>query len=256
MTDSPRPTAPCACSGWRAIGYVLAPVLGGALLVTYLAAPQFYLDYVLEGTRREFQVVEIITESAALIGGVMLLWAAHLLWHDPAPDARSRRLASLMLAVVGAAALFLFGEEISWGQKFLQWETPESFAQHSVETNLHNIRSLPISIQGLGSMFIACVFFVVPVLWRMRDRFPVMHKLEYAIACGPAITVVAFGFLWREWKSLHRSVWGTDGAFYDGFLEQINEHKEMFVALGLLVYGIGAWHRARSLRRTNAAEQA
>lgn len=41
------------------------------------------------------------------------------------------------------ACIYFLGEEISWGQWYFQWETPEGFSQVNSqnETNLHNISS-------------------------------------------------------------------------------------------------------------------
>lgn len=50
------------------------------------------------------------------------------------------RFPAAVTALLGAAAFVAFMEEISWGQTYLGWETPESVAAWNAqnETNLHN----------------------------------------------------------------------------------------------------------------------
>ncbi len=87
--------------------------------------------------RGEMGVIELATPLASFIGlgfGVMALTKWRLL-----PD----RKALVWVAMVSFGALYLTGEEVSWGQQLYHWATPQELArindQH--ETNLHNISS-------------------------------------------------------------------------------------------------------------------
>lgn len=68
------------------------------------------------------------------VGGVS--WFRH---RRDFPDVWSRRWMLLWLA----AAFYFLGEEISWGQWWFQWNTPEAWAElnRQQETNLHNTSS-------------------------------------------------------------------------------------------------------------------
>src|SRR5690606_13691057 len=57
---------------------------------------------------------------------------------------RARRPALVAwLALAALGCFYVAGEEISWGQHFLQWSTPEywSALNDQQETNLHNVSS-------------------------------------------------------------------------------------------------------------------
>ncbi len=204
----------------------------------------------LQSGRREFQLVELLTFSEALLAGILLLGAAHRLWHGPRPPGgRPAPLyATALMGLVGIAALFFAAEEISWGQTFLGWDTPESYRSRSGETNLHNM-DLLVSVQTLGSIFLGAVFFAIPLAWRKRDSLGLPPGLGPAIPPGPAVFTVAFAFCWKAWKNLYRVLYDGDvdtaTVFYVQFLEQINEQKEMFCAQGLLFYGLACWNRTR-----------
>jgi tetratricopeptide (TPR) repeat protein len=61
--------------------------------------------------------------------------------------ARRRRVYRWFFALLAMAGLYTFMEEISWGQRLFQIESPEFFAENNVqgETNLHNFLTGPES---------------------------------------------------------------------------------------------------------------
>jgi hypothetical protein len=107
-------------------GFVAVFVLG-----TYWLVPDWYLRYVLpEG----YGLLEIshffIPLLGLLIGGSLMLM----------PFVRARPLV-FSVALIGAlSCLYIAGEEMSWGQHFFHWSTPEYWAavNRQEETNLHN----------------------------------------------------------------------------------------------------------------------
>ncbi|MHC5023779.1 MAG: hypothetical protein ACYTGG_07695 [Planctomycetota bacterium] len=257
----PAPTGATRSSRGVLAACAIAPLLIIGLVATYHAAPDIYLRHVLESKSRETQLVEVITFGSALLGGVLLAWSAWRLW-------RRRRtanvgLGAMLIGVVALAAIFFAGEEVSWGQTWMGWETPEEYKSVSVETNLHNVeyeisiplpftgRSLTIrpSVQSLGSLFIICVFVVLPLLWGMGwRRLP--PALAPAIAELPVLVCTLFAFAWKTYKNLYKAINPDyeDSTYYWQFVEQLNEHKEMLVAVSLLLYGIGRVRRLRRIR--------
>ncbi|MDX1683211.1 MAG: hypothetical protein R3336_08825, partial [Phycisphaeraceae bacterium] len=123
----------------------------------------------------------------------------------------------------------------------------------SGETNLHNINIewLPdqLSVNTLGSIFIMAVFFGLPIAWAFRKKLDLSNRWGDVVADGPVIFTMAFAFAWKEFKSVYRWFIDEDNAppesFYMGFLEQLNEQKEMLIAVGLLIYGIRLTLRQR-----------
>lgn len=70
----------------------------------------------------------------AVVAGVMALKGAM---------ARSKRLA-MWIVLIALGSFYFGGEEISWGQHYAGWQTPEAWAQvnNQHETNLHNLGAL------------------------------------------------------------------------------------------------------------------
>ncbi len=244
-----RPVSPCDVAA-----ALVAPAMILALLVTYLVSPDFYLTWVLNEKQRETQIVEYLTFGSSALAGVMLLIGGVRLWRrqrrsEPGAGSFWRRHVhdrggAWIVLVVAAAALFLAGEEISWGQTYLGWDTPEPYERLSVETNLHNT-DLPVN--NLGSLFLLAVFVALPIVWALRsDRLP--RSWAPAIPEWPVVVTVLVAFLWKEYKNVYRMIYsdGPDASpFYIGFVEQINEHKEMLAGVGLLMYALYRWRAVR-----------
>ncbi len=236
------PKASLPRKGLRAVSYLVAPGLLGLLVSTYAASPAFFLQYIHEDTRRELMAIELTTVSCAALGGMLLAAASARQW-----KARQTMAAGL-LAVVACAAVFFAGEEMSWGQSYFGWRTPEGF--FSRETNLHNSA---LEVQSLGSLFLITVFFILPAWARIgasRGR-PLPKSWRPAIASGPVVSCLAVAFAWKEVKSLYH-FWYADHKehlTYQEFIMHINEHKEMLVAVTLLMFGVtqvgAAWATKR-----------
>ena len=64
----------------RPLLYALPPALIVVLVVTYAAAPGFYLRAILAFREREHQAVEIVTFASAVIAAAALGWASIRLW--------------------------------------------------------------------------------------------------------------------------------------------------------------------------------
>jgi hypothetical protein len=219
-------------AGLRGIAYAIGPAIIFLLVMTYMFEPEFYLRWVIEPRGREYQILEILTVAATFLASILLAVWIRRSWPSAGP---SDRIGIATVAVIALAAFFFGAEEISWGQTYFGWGTPESYRELAGETNLHNTG---IPVQSLGSVFLVVMFFVLPLVWALGFRRPA--GLRSAIAEGPVIACVAFAFLWQEVKSLYRFL-HKDHALrpnYIEFFEQINEHKEMLIAVALLLYAI------------------
>lgn len=77
------------------------------------------------------------------------------------------------------ACIYFAGEEVSWGQWYFRWDTPEFLAKlnDQSETNLHNISSwLDQKPRLLVELFVFVGGVLVP-LWRMMgDQKPIMRR--------------------------------------------------------------------------------
>ena len=252
------------------------------LLIVYALSPGLYLRYFLQPFQREFQVVELVTFGSALAAAAILGWSAAVLWRRDRLRGRIRNLpgGALLIALLAMASLFFAGEEISWGQSWFGWDSPDAFLDHQGlgETNLHNIEHMPFSIQTLGSAFLMALLVVLPLLWASRGALrrrgiELPEDWAPAIAEWPVVVVTIFAFVWGWSKGLYVAVVGRDpiddeqlvpwfsdmlaryrrpliaSPFYMQFVEQVNEQKEMLVAMALLVYAL---YRVIATRSGNA----
>lgn len=159
------PYRPFACDpGWSEAWWWLGIPLFVAVFTvgSFWLDPQWYDRVVLpEG----YGLLEISHFIIPLIG---LLITGRLLF-DPFVRARPFVFA---VSILGAlSCLYIAGEEMSWGQHFFHWNTPEYWAEvnRQEETNLHNtyaifektprsILELSIAIGGLG-VPLAAIFY-------------------------------------------------------------------------------------------------
>lgn len=268
LTDPP--TARC-CRKRDLAAALVGPVLVLVMLGVYLASPGrwyegveldgdrtlllddahkgFYLTHILEERYREYQLVEMITFGCSLLAAVLGFLAAVLVARRvrvrfPVARGLHRWFAPGLLGVTSLAALFFAGEEVNWGQTFSRWGQPE-FTQDAATAEAYTAQSVHnnldgISVQSLGSVFLVVVLIVLPIVWARRDRLNLPAAWGPAIACWPAAATAVFAFVLKEVKGVYRSVAGKDEAkldvFYMGYLEQINEQKEMLLALAMLLY--------------------
>ena len=98
-------------------------------------------------------------------------------------------------------SLFLFfvaGEEISWGQRIMQFSTPKIFQEYNVqnEFNLHNLKLFGFKVNRVvfGNLFefsVLAFLLITPVLYRKSDRFRNLFD-NYSIPCPGDRLVVGY----------------------------------------------------------------
>lgn len=229
--------------------YALPIVILGSLTAIYAISPEFYLTWILESQQRETQAVEISTFIAGLIASILLARAAWLITRSLWPNKPDRSTVAIIV-MIAAATIFFTGEEISWGQSYLGWKTPENYA--GGETNLHNV-DLPIRIQSLGSLFLIVMFFGIPIAWAFRQKLNLPESWRLIVAPGPVIFTFACAFAWSRVKDLYRTLYPeaekNQADVYVQFVEQMKEHKELLFAIALLMYGL---HVLRQYRQTRS----
>jgi hypothetical protein len=83
------------------------------------------------------------------------------------------------------ACFYFLGEEVSWGQWYFHWGSPESFIElnRNRETNLHNLSSwFNQKPRTLVELFIAVAGFLIP-LWRLLSGQRKLFRNESLRAC-------------------------------------------------------------------------
>jgi hypothetical protein len=135
--------------GWKEAWWWLGvPVLVAIwLLATWHVAPAWYSKWVIpEG----YGILEFCQFLTVLIG---LALAVRLLF---SPFVRKRPFVLTITIISALSCLYIAGEEMSWGQHFFHWNTPEYWAavNRQEETSLHNTYAVfekwPRAILELG----------------------------------------------------------------------------------------------------------
>jgi cell division protein FtsW (lipid II flippase) len=152
------------------IGFAFLGVTVGAVL-SYVSPDYFRNVYVVEdGFTEMTTVAALLAAFAVCVRRFVILWG-----HKPAR----------FMTMVGLLTLFcLFGagEELSWGQRIFDFESPEFFQEHNAqqETGLHN---LAVEIDGkrykvnriiFGTGLAIAVFIYLAImtpLYRRKPRF-------------------------------------------------------------------------------------
>ena len=137
LPDPKRPSGPhrpfASDPGWNEAWWWLGfPALVAVFVLgTYNFAESWYMRYVLPEGYGILEVSHfIIPLFAFFIGGSLLFL----------PFVRARPLVFAVALIGALSALYIAGEEMSWGQHFFHWNTPEYWVlvNRQQETNLHN----------------------------------------------------------------------------------------------------------------------
>ena len=161
-----------------------------------------------------------------------------------------RRGEVLAAVLIGIGALGMFGiagEEISWGQRLLGLETPESLSDinHQNEINVHNITAFPM--QRLGNylqLVLGGAGLLLP--WLTRTRRPRVRARLWRLLSPPLFVTTGFGLLFA-YRAV-RFLWDNEAMR----VVKYGEWPELTFALGLAVY---AFLLVRSLGRERAGTQ-
>ena len=150
----------------------------------------------------------------------------------------------LILFVVGG--VYLGGEEASWGQHYIGWNTPDSWAEVNWqgETNLHNASiwfdHVPRVILTLG---IVVGGLIVPWM-KLTDSRLLWRRVDFiypplALATLAALLVLAV---------LEDAIDAATGLFRSAVAHSSGEMQENFIIAFLFLYVLFLWRRAREVR--------
>jgi hypothetical protein len=140
---------------------------------------------------------------------------------------------ALLYTCVCVGAIFVIGEEISWGQRIFSWQTPLALEEmnRQGETNLHNLfafgdffkwMQLLIGIYGTFLPFVV-VLIKVPERYRKLTSMIVPHYL-----------LVPYFFLLMSWRVIHNLTPLTQSLTFTS--DKYTEIIELIMVLGLWLF--------------------
>lgn len=134
----------------------------------------FYPEYFLNFYVREDGPIEYGT---ALVFFTVALWLSVRLWKTRSAKGMWFKITSALIIM---AALFVAGEEISWGQRLLNIETPEYLAERNAqsELNLHNLVVGGVKINKLifGQLLTASIILYLLVFPWLYQKWSAFQK--------------------------------------------------------------------------------
>ncbi len=148
---------------------------------------------------REDGLLEWLTALSLLSGAILCWWRCWTLRQTHS------KLFIRCSAFYGCVLFFGMGEELSWGQRMLGIETPETLAEINLqnETNLHNLVIGGVNINKLifGKLLaagLACYLLVLPMLFvrrssmqRLFNRFAVpIPRVQHSLAILATVMLV------------------------------------------------------------------
>lgn len=119
--------------------FTLSSILSVCFLIYYSIMGMTYNPLSLETSLGRENTLENIMQLPLLLGAIFfLLTILHIVLYRK--KIKDKNYIILILFVLLILSLFIFGEEISWGQRIYDFKVPNFFVQYNIqeETNLHN----------------------------------------------------------------------------------------------------------------------
>jgi hypothetical protein len=227
--------------GWKEAWWWLGvPVLVAIwLLATWHVAPAWYSKWVIPEGYGILEFSQFVTVLIGLAIAVRLLFS---------PFVRKRPFVLAVTIISAVSCLYIAGEEMSWGQHFFHWNTPEYWAavNRQEETNLHNTYAVfekwPRAILETG-VVIGGILVPLAAAFLPRMRANRLSLFLPAAALMPA-AIGAIGFKLAD--LVNQS--GVTGELLQRPSEVIESYLYFFILGYLVIY-------ARRLKELEAAER-
>lgn len=143
------------------------------------------------------------------------------------------------------ACIYFAGEEVSWGQHYFRWGTPEALValNDQSETNLHNVSHwFDQKPRTLVELWVVFAGLLLPMWWRLRRKPPFgavawRHWFWPTRIGVPAAAIfLATNIVGMVSKAQGGTTWHTLGS---------NELREFYIAFFLSSYLLSLWYRLR-----------
>lgn len=227
------------------------------VVIAYLVVYASYLVFLLSDSQaialgREDGLIES-TGATLYFFASCLFFAAWLNSSGSGNDfGRIKTVRNLFFLLLAVLFLICAGEEISWGQRIFNWQSPQFLLEENAqeETNLHNIRlfhamnpdgsrksfmAMLLNMSRLLSIFWLSFCVIVPLIDRYSSRArSFFHKI------GLPIAPLWLSALFFSHAVFFHFMFNFSAGMPTGVLNTMNELKEsnyafMFAVLGLII---------------------
>lgn len=202
-----------------------------------------------EGLDREYGLIENLT--------ALFLFSAFILALRTLPLSLGK-MHAVWLVLLALGAFVFFGEEISWGQHFFGWSTPDDWKElnRQRETNIHNlngtvefiftkvIRSALSTGCIIGGLVIPWIYTRMKLTFATKDMRS--HKLQFWL--WPSLRSALVGVL-ANTVGIPSKIANHFDAVLPSYLGlRVGELKEAFLALFILLYAVTQYMVARQVK--------
>ncbi|MFX0544715.1 hypothetical protein ACEWPL_004135 [Roseovarius sp. S1116L3] len=183
---------------------IIVATLVATVILAFAAPDYFTLTFA-----KEDGLVEYGTALFLLVASIVMAIHATSLWRQ------GRRGAAVMTAIYGLMFFVAAGEEVSWGQRIIGWESGEFFVENNKqnETNLHNLMvgDVHLTKSLFGPVLTICILLYLvglPLIYpkggriaALADRFAVpVPWLKHAAIALIASIIIAVLDADRKWE--------------------------------------------------------
>ena len=142
----------------------------------------------------------------------------------------ARRSASAWAWPLGLGSLVLLGEELSWGQRLVGFQSPAAVAVHNRqhEFNVHNLAGVNESIRDIGVVLMLLAFLAIPVLVRRHPPSARWAQRLHVVVPGTLCSTTAL--LAIAYMRIPRWLGRNDYGF--------DEIGELFLAATVVLYAL------------------
>ncbi len=138
----------------------------------------FHFYYLIAGYPNWEGLIEEIMSTFFLFSGLTLLFTAFRVNKSAFP-AKMRRRVIFVILLLSIAFIYIYGEEISWGQRIFNWETNDFMKKYNYqkETNSHNFFN-PL-FDYLYPLVAISFFILLFIIWLFpsQNKMPVLVSL-------------------------------------------------------------------------------
>lgn len=213
-------------TSWRIAGAVFYGTIVGGVLVAVSVAHRPTFRFV----TREDSVLEWPQFLAFATAAVFAALAAARLYPG------RRLLLAVFFALMGVSCLFIAGEEISWGQRILGFETSETWREINKqdETTLHNVEGVLVIFNG-AMLLISTIAVVASLVFLRRRPAGLLGWLV-----PPSYMVPAFATM-MVYKTVRFTIL-PESSFT---VVKLGEWAELCLAVALAVFAVESWRRSQ-----------
>jgi len=166
---------------------------------------------------------------------------------------KQRKKLFVLFLILGVGFLVVGLEEIAWGQRIIDFSTPNWFPPNTQrETTIHN---LAILIQYRHASFMVASFigsftwFILPKIYNRFFKIPGKNYKEFLRYAVPSKYLISYFFpiflLWLIWDLTPRDFSIKDDIRWNFFVWYDSEPLELLLSIGILLFVLHSYIKLR-----------